>query len=524
MRRGRAEGILALALVLGLGVAAADACAAGAPDADALARQGKCAEAVPLYQKAFRETRDLGVRLGLANCLIALGRTDDAMKEIEAGVGNKTWGPRFLVARGRVHAARRELREAGIDFTRARELAPRDPEIRRAVGDFYRERGTWTLAIPEYRAALELDSSRVEVETALAEALFNDRQSDQALRTYRHAAGRDTTFAPAQLGLGDLLLRSRTTDPAPVAEAATALRRYTRLKPSDPKGWVLLARAEHQLGAADAARAALEQAHQLGDTTSEAALEIVRPERGAPPGSVAAANEAQLGHQLELAGRLEAADSVYRVLLSRDSTSVQASFATAARARVLYRRKDYRHALPLFDRALTLDPKNDEAHFYRGITLKELGRPADAVAAIRRSTELDPKHGDRFFWLGALEEQRGNRAAAEAAYARSVELEPAGELAAKANRQIGFLRLRARQWTAALPPLRRAVELDAGDPQAWLWLAQGLQNAGDRAASADAYRRVLELDPRNVPAQKGLRSLGTASGVHAVPTSGSRRH
>jgi predicted TPR repeat methyltransferase len=138
---------------------------------------------------------------------------------------------------------------------------------------------------------------------------------------------------------------------------------------------------------------------------------------------------------------------------------------------------------------------------------------------VRRSTELDPKSGEHFFWLGALEEQQKNRGAAMDAYEKSIVLEPSGELAAKANRQLGFNRLLARQWKAALPYLRRSVELDPKDTQAWLWLAQGSQNAGDRGAAADGYRHVLELDPQNAQAKKGLRSLGPTAAAE-TPASG----
>src|SRR5262249_29636724 len=150
--------------------------------AQQLARQGHCDQAVELFRKAVKtDRRDREARLGLADCLTTLGHADQALQAIEPGLDdNPTWRPRFLVASGRARMATHDLRNAGIDFTQARELAPHDPIIRRAVGDFYRERGTWALAVPEYRAALAIDSSDVAAQTGLAEALDYDRKSDEA--------------------------------------------------------------------------------------------------------------------------------------------------------------------------------------------------------------------------------------------------------------------------------------------------------------------------------------------------------
>jgi Tfp pilus assembly protein PilF len=80
-------------------------------------------------------------------------------------------------------------------------------------------------------------------------------------------------------------------------------------------------------------------------------------------------------------------------------------------------------------------------------------------------------------------------------------------LAGKAFRQLGFYRLLKKQWAAATPLLRQAVTLDPADTQAWLWLGQGYQNAGNRPKASESYQRVLALDPKNALARNGLKSL-----------------
>ena len=213
------------------------------------------------------ESRDLGVGVGASggytvppqflqqlfeaqlaygDCLVKTKKFDKATAALSEGLkwGPK-WRPRFLVALGGAAMARDSLREAGIYFTRAREEAPADPEVRRALGDFYIQRGTWALAVIETQAAVDLDSSDVELHFSLAQALEYDERYDQALEQYRWITQRDADFAPAHLALGSLLYRAGANDPRRYTEARAPLERYTQLSPQDAKGWSLLARTRH---------------------------------------------------------------------------------------------------------------------------------------------------------------------------------------------------------------------------------------------------------------------------------------
>lgn len=46
------------------------------------------------------------------------------------------------------------------------------------------------------------------------------------------------------------------------------------------------------------------------------------------------------------------------------------------------------------DRAITMAPKHDRAHFYRGLALRRLGKEAEALAAFRAAAEANPKNLD----------------------------------------------------------------------------------------------------------------------------------
>ena len=101
-----------------------------------------------------------------------------------------------------------------------------------AIGEFRGKRindrrGTWALAVIETQAAVDLDSSDVELHFSLAQALEYDERYDQALEQYRWITQRDADFAPAQLALGSLLYRAGANDPRRYTEARAPLERYT---------------------------------------------------------------------------------------------------------------------------------------------------------------------------------------------------------------------------------------------------------------------------------------------------------
>jgi len=70
---------------------------------------------------------------------------------------------------------------------------------------------------------------------------------------------------------------------------------------------------------------------------------------------------------------------------------------------------------------------------------------------------------------------------------------------------LGVLLSRRGLWTDALPPLRRATEIDPGRTSAWYYLGEALNHVDDLAGAQAAYERAVELEPRNA---RALHRLG----------------
>lgn len=493
-------------------------------EGEVLRRQGKCPDAIPLFRKATELNRKYPeAQLALGDCLVETKQYEEAVKVYSEGLkwGGK-WPPRFLVGLGNAEASRDSLRDAGIYFTRAREQAPNDPTVRQALGDFYYQRGTWALAILEYQAAMALDTADVELHYNVAQALFYDKRYNDALVEYQAAATRDPDFAPAQLGLGNLLYLSGAADPKRYQEARAPLEAYTKLEPKDPKGWSLLGRLYFNLKMRDEAIAAMTKAQEMGDKSKEMYTQLGRlhAERKEWQPALDAFAKGDPGPKEKLimaqvygfTQQPARAESVYRAVIEADSATSDARFAMNELGKLRFAQKDWPGALAQFQRRIALDPNSADAYYYSGLSYKQLDQLDAAARSLEQATALDTAKADRFFWLGVVYDQLKRTADARSAFERAVAIDPNGKLMAKAWAQLGFYRLLDKDWSGAVQNLDRATQVDPQDVQSWVWLGQANQNAGNRAKAMEAYRRALAINPSQPDALKGVKMLTAPAG------------
>lgn len=510
--------------------------------AEVLRQQGKCGEAVVKFQRAVElDRRYPEAQLGLSACLSDLGRYAEAVAAANRGLNwGAKWRPRFLIALGNVAAARDSLRDAGIWYTTAVQEAPDDPATHRALGDFYVKRGTFDLAYPEYQAAVAGDSTDVDLHFALGRALELGQRPTPALEEYQWVVAHDPEYPAAQLALGDLLYRAGKFEARRYAEARAPLEKYVQLMSEDAKGWGVLGRTYYYVGLADRdstlkdkALEALNKAEQLGDKTKEvytirarlhidrrefdqAAVDYGRVGNDLPPEDVY-----RQARMMTIQKNVVRAESLYSTIVERDSSSRLAGAALSEIGKIRFgqaadaARMDkpagvplYLQTIDIFQRRISLDPGNDEAYYYIGLSYRELGQYPDAIAAMRQSASLAEGRPDRHFWLGLLYVQADSVGVAEQEFQRVVELDTGNSNnKAIALRQLGYYRLLRKENAGAIELLEQSAGINPKDPGTLLWLAQGYQNSGIRGKAAENYRKVLALDPSNADARNGLKIL-----------------
>ncbi len=512
---------------------------------EVMRRQEKCDQALPKLKRATElDRRFPEAELSYSACLAQLKRFDEAVTSANRGLNWGTqWRPRFLIALGDSETARDSIRQARTWYTMAAQEAPNDPQTRRALGEYYVKRGTFELAYPELQAAADMDSSDLELRFALAQAFYYGKRYSEALQEYQRVVARDPNFPPGQLALGNLLYLSGKADPRRFgdrfAEARVPLEAYVKMAPNDARGYSLLGRTLYFQSAQDkneetrkAALDAMNRAEQLGDKSREMYTIRARLHADMRQFDQALADYAlgepepedmlRLAQLYEIGNRASAADSMYDQMIRADSTSGSARIALSQKGKMRYRealrqgvepgekRLRLEEAMGLFERRIALDPTNDEAYYYIGLSRKELGQYAEALTALRQAAALGNDKPERHFWLGIMHQQLGAQDSARVSFERVVTLDPEGKgpNTALALRQLGYFKLLGKEWSGAIPVLEQSSKINAKDAQTWVWLGQAHQNSGSRPKACEAYREALKLSPGQPEASAGVKALG----------------
>lgn len=179
------------------------------------------------------------------------------------------------------------------------------------------------------------------------------------------------------------------------------------------------------------------------------------------------------------------------------------------RGEALFRLRDYEHAIADFDRAIQIDPKQDDAWFGRGMAHGRNGEVEKGIADLGVYIDRNPgsslaytKRGVRRLWQGDLD-------AAGADLREAVRLDPRN---AEAHDDLGVVYAQRGEYAAAQQHFSTTVRIDRGYQKAWHNLAMVYYITDQPQQALDAVERSLQLHPedRNALLLKGtiLESLG----------------
>jgi predicted O-linked N-acetylglucosamine transferase (SPINDLY family) len=197
-------------------------------------------------------------------------------------------------------------------------------------------------------------------------------------------------------------------------------------------------------------------------------------------------NQALALHQ---AGRRDEAQALYQAVLVADAghTDCLTSLGT-----LLLQRGDRAGCLRLLDHSLTLDPAQPTAHFNRGIALKGLERPTEALASYQRAIELKPDYAEGYNNLGNVLKELDRLDDALACLDRAIALRPAY---ARAHFNRGETLRALRRYPDALDSFRRAAELKPDFAEALVGQAFIHQLMNNFPEALALHERGLKLKP-----------------------------
>jgi predicted O-linked N-acetylglucosamine transferase (SPINDLY family) len=198
------------------------------------------------------------------------------------------------------------------------------------------------------------------------------------------------------------------------------------------------------------------------------------------------------------AGRLQAAEQIYRQILQADPNQADAIHLLGVMA---HQAGQHAIAVQYIERAIGLNDGTAAFHNNLGEAYRALGRIPEAAACYRRALQRKPNYAEAYSNLGNALKQQGKLEEAIAAYRRALEAKPD---CAEVNGNLGLALADRKQLDEAVACYRRALELkpDFAEVYGNLGLALAGQEKPDEAIAA--YRRALELKPDFAEAHANL--------------------
>jgi tetratricopeptide (TPR) repeat protein len=140
----------------------------------------------------------------------------------------------------------------------------------------------------------------------------------------------------------------------------------------------------------------------------------------------------------------------------------------------------------------------------KGMSLANLGRPAEALTCFERSLEINPRDARVWSNKGVALARLGRPAEALTCYDRALDINTrfAGVWLNK-----GILFARLGRPAETLTCCERALEINPRDPEAWFDKGLALEKLSRPAEAVTCYERALEINPRDA---KGWYNKGVA--------------
>lgn len=441
--------------------------------------------------------------------------------------------------------------EAEKVLRRAQQAAPDSADVGEALGDLAQKKKDWAKAEKEYRRVLARDKRHLGSRVKLGDVLRLQGKVDDAIDAYRLAAAQHPKSVWAHVAFGD----GRRAK----GELAEALQQYRTAAELDPSS----AWARRQLGLAlfDAGddRGALEALQGLApDVRAEADVQLTLghlARRAKQPAeakthydAALAANAEHPGVLLALAEWHRDADQLGEAMgaIRKATTLAQdalpdawtlrgdvASLILDAEAKPNPELEE--EAVSAYERARRLRPKELRPTRQLGFFCFAHRRDERAAELLAEVMKADPADVELPLTLGHLA-ARANRltdALGHYSHAKTiapVDVRPRGFLGATLRAlnqlpesrrvleeaaalredsawiqlELGYTAFALRDSKRALAAAERSVQLDDGNPEAWLFLSRMRQRRSLFALSVEAAERAVALAPAHALAHRAL--------------------
>ncbi len=370
-------------------------------------------------------------------------------------------------------------------YERLAELEPGDLDILLTLGNLYLEVHRPEEAVQVYQRALLIEPEASDGTLTKADALAAAGQLAEAICTLERLVEKYPGLAPFHLRLADLYAQAGDDERA-VVQYRTALE----TQPGFLEATVKLGTQHMRQGRLVDAAVTFNRAVELNDRLIGAFAGL-----GVAQHACGRTQEAQTS--FDLAAGLEPSSTLLyseaaRLQLQseraeRDPDALVADDGPAPDEALLLDEALRRH-----EQALLQYPNHADLHYRYGLLLRQRGRHAEAIQALRNAVTINPNYSKALIKLGIALKESGDVDDAVQAFQQAVRL---NQKFVDLHYQLGLLFAQRSQFDLAIEEFEHAVAGSPANPEFRAHLALALQNLGliDRAAAA--WQALRELRP-----------------------------
>lgn len=493
-----------------------------------------------MYEKAYeiRDDRE-EIIIKLARAHSFLKETDKAIKLLKDYLKKNIDSWSASLELGYVYLRADSLKQAEYYIARARDLNKKSAEPLVALGDLYFTQKVYELARMNYEEALAINPDLTDARVKLATAYYwlANRESDQnlsnelftrSLKEWQIVSQKDPKNARAWYEQGKILFLARRYD-----DAARAFYQYIQLRPSGSLGRWYLAQSLVEIGKCDSAVQHLEiVAKEIDSVRGKAQLKLARcyfdNQNFAKSIEVyqRLKNEFQnleeRDYERLASSYLKVEDTtnalvVYNELLDKNPKQCLLSYQVGM---LSYISKRYSESIKFFKRYLANcnDTLKAKVLFYLGNSYLNNSQPDSAVEILSQTLQIDSTNPLTYIYRGDGYANLKEKELAKADYQKAINIASAStkesdkKYLAFAYGKLCSLLFELRDGKELQKVAKKWTEAEPNSENPWLYLAISYQIQKDVPNACKAWKKVLQINPKNKLANEYYNQLQCSGG------------
>jgi tetratricopeptide (TPR) repeat protein len=438
-------------------------------------KEGLCPKAIQMYQKALAsDPRNTTVLMSLGACQVKVGSMTEAAVTYEQVSALNPQDARVNKMLGDMYIAQKKKEQAIAMYKKYLEKQPKDYEVAYTVGEYAYSNKNYDEA-SKYLGMVVGEQARTAAFLSMyGQACFQKKDYARARDLY----GQLALLTPQNPEIYKTLYTIASQDPEQKGAAATYLKKYTALKPTD-------AGAQKNLG-------------------------DLLYERKDYPGSVAAYRKA-----IALDPTIKGIYKRYFEMASSQgltedvSAALKGAIAAGEADAGMYNIQGmhyqkagmYPQAIQMFQKALSSDPKNTAVLMALGSCQVKAGNTTDASVTYEQVLEVNPQDITVYKMLGEMYLQQKKTDQAVSVYKKYLEKQPKDFAVAY---WIGEVAYKAKNYDEAAKYFAMVGGEEARKSPYLTMYAQASMQRKDFAKAKELYRQLALLEPGNADVYKSL--------------------